>query len=83
MQARLNLGIAYITGVGVEQDDARAAAWFARAAGQGFDTARYNLGLCYETGRGVEQDVDEAIEWDERAAEQENGKAQAALERLE
>ena len=83
MQAQLNLGIAYITGVGVERDDASAALWFAQAAGQGSDTAQYNLGLCYEIGRGVEQDIDEAVEWYEQAAEQGNEKAQAALERLE
>lgn len=82
MQAQLNLGIAYITGVGAEQDDIRAAMWFSYAAVQGSETAQYNLGLCYETGRGVEQDIDEAAEWYEKAAEQGNVKAQAALERL-
>ena len=83
MQAQLNLGIAFITGVGVPQDDTKAVMWFAQAAGQGSDTAQYNLGLSYETGRGVEQDIDQAVEWYEKAAEQGNRRAQAALERLE
>ena len=78
----MNMGIAYITGTGVDQDDVQAAMWFAKAANQGSDTAQYNLGLCYELGRGVEQDTDMAVEWYEKAAEQENQKAQAALERL-
>lgn len=83
MQAQLNLGIAYITGNGVAQDDRKAALWFAKAAVQGSATAQYNLGLCYETGRGVEPDVYAATEWYEKAAEQGDAKAQAALERLE
>lgn len=83
MAAQLNMGISYITGAGVEQDDEKAAMWFFKAASQGSGTAQYNLGLCYETGRGVEQDIDEAVEWYERAAEQGSRSAQTALERLD
>lgn len=49
-RAELHLGLAYRTGVGVEQNDAEAVRWLRFAAQQGNVEAAYNLGYVYETG---------------------------------
>lgn len=43
--AQLNLGVAFATGVGVEQDDTAAAEWFLKAAMAGEANAQVNLGI--------------------------------------
>ena len=40
----------YENGRGVEQDDTEAAAWYYKAAQQGYDTAQCNLGFMFENG---------------------------------
>ncbi len=69
------LGMTYLSGIGVEKDEARAAGYFRRAAEQGFDQAQNMLGACYAHGMGVEQDGAQAYTWFLKAAEQ--GYAQA------
>ncbi len=49
-RAQLQLGLAYRTGTGVEQNDAEAVRWLRFAAEQGNAEAAYNLGYIYETG---------------------------------
>lgn len=43
-EAQFNLGLMYVAGVGVEQDDTAAGRWFRLAAGQGHTLAQHNLG---------------------------------------
>ena len=43
----------YAYGVGVEQDYAKAAAWYERASEQGNADAQNNLGVMYAEGKGV------------------------------
>ena len=38
------------------QDYAQAAAWYRKAADQGYAGAQYNLGVMYANGQGVPQD---------------------------
>jgi len=64
----LNLGLAYATGRGVEQDSVEAVKWYAQAAERGYAKAQYNLALMYVGGHGVEQDDEEAASWFRRAA---------------
>ena len=52
----------YQDGVGVEQDSAKAAEWYERAATFWHGKACNNLGLCYAEGRGVERDLAKAVE---------------------
>ena len=52
------------------QDFKAAAAWYAKAAAQGFAGAQWNLGLFYEGGNGVAQDFKAAAAWYAKAAEQ-------------
>ena len=53
---------------GVSQDYVQAAAWYRKAADQGFAAAQYGLGRCYYTGQGVPQDYAEAYFWADLAA---------------
>ena len=65
----------YFRGLGVKQDDARAAELFRAAAQQGHAHAQYSLGVMYSLGRGVEKDYKTALKWFRKAAQQ--GVAQA------
>src|SRR5271163_3427917 len=58
--AQFNLGLMYMTGQGVRQDNDAAALWFRKAAEQGHAPAQSNLGTLYIYGRGVAQDDTEA-----------------------
>lgn len=49
------LGLRYYKGDGVKQDYAKAALWWAKAAGQGEATAQFRLGVMYAQGEGVAQ----------------------------
>lgn len=73
------LGMLYVSGDGVPQDDAEAVRWFRLAAEQGDADAQHNLGFMYSTGRGVGQDNVEAVKWFRLAAEQGCADAQLAL----
>jgi uncharacterized protein len=53
---------------GVTGDDVEAAAWFRKAAVQGFAPGQINLGLMLEQGKGVDRDEAEASRWYRRAA---------------
>ena len=44
----------------MQENDAEAAKWFAKAAEQQFPRAQYLLGECYENGYGVEKDAGSA-----------------------
>jgi len=50
------LGIMYVHGQGVPQDDKQAVDWFRKAAAQGNAAAKSSLGVMYYKGRGVPQD---------------------------
>jgi len=60
----------------------QAAAWYYKAAQQGYDTAQCNLGLMFENGRGVAQDVNGAVAWYRKAAAGGNQRAAESLRRL-
>jgi uncharacterized protein len=53
---------------GVAIDPVEAAAWFRKAAIQGFAAGQVNLGLMLEHGQGVIRDEAEASRWYRRAA---------------
>ncbi len=69
-RAQNSLGVMYDQGLGVSDDQVRAAALFRDAAVQGFGGAQVNLGVMFLRGRGVPLDHRKAIEWLTRAAEQ-------------
>ena len=76
------VGVGYLLGIGVKQDQTEAVKWFRKAAELGNDEAQYSLGMCYNLGQGVPKDNIEAIQWLKKAAEQGHDKAQKILEKL-
>jgi len=77
--AQYDLGVAYLRGDGVAQDDRKAVQWFRKAAKQGYAPAQNRLGICYLRGQGVKRDTAEAVRWYRRAAEQGHVAAQTNL----
>ena|GEM_PF-3572907 len=77
--AQCGLGMMYIKGQGVPQDDTQAVAWFRMAAEQGNAHGQYNLGVSYYHGQGVPQDYAQAAFWFRKAAEQGDADGQCDL----
>lgn len=73
------LGLMYVEGNGVEQNDAEALKWFGKAAEQGLASAQYELGVMYGNGEGVTKNDAEAVNWFRKAAEQGDSDAQYNL----
>ncbi|MEY3787242.1 MAG: hypothetical protein RLZ75_1449 [Pseudomonadota bacterium] len=74
------LGVIYLTGLGLPQDDTQANVWFRKAAEQGNATAQFMLGLSYIEGNGgVPQDYSQAVAWIHKAAVQGYAVAQYTL----
>ena len=67
--AQCYLGLMYVNGRGIPQNDDKAYEWFRKAAEQGNAVAQCHLALMYENGRGVIRDERKAYEWFRRAAE--------------
>lgn len=63
VHAQVGLGAMYLRGVGVSQDDTKAAWFFREAAEQGDASAEANVGAMYARGRGVPQDYVKAYMW--------------------
>ena len=61
--AQFNLGVMYVNGRGVPEDDVEAVRWFRLAAEQGDALAQLGLGVMYANGRGVPQDNVSAHMW--------------------
>jgi localization factor PodJL len=77
-----NLAIAYAQGQGVAEDDKRAAAWFGRAAEQGYVDSRFDLAVLFERGQGVTQNRIAALKWYLIAANHGDGAAAARAQQL-
>jgi uncharacterized protein len=77
--AQYYLGLMYLNGKGVPEDDAEAVKWFRKAAEQGNAKAQYYLGFMYANGTGVPEDDAEAVKWYRKAAEQGYANAQFNL----
>ena len=78
-EALFALGVMYMRGIGVEQDQARGADLYLRSATLGFPSAQFNLGLAYYRGKGVDQDRVRAAFWWLKASEQDHAVAQYNL----
>ena len=78
-RAQSILGLSYLHGRGVPQDDLEAVNWFRLAADQDDAPAQFNLGVLFAEGRGVPQDYAEAVRWYRLAAERGHAQAQYNL----
>jgi hypothetical protein len=61
IQAQNDLGVAYMTGDGVEYNEQQAVYWFHRAAFQGNPEAIANFGMCLLFGKGITKDISAAL----------------------
>ena len=66
-KAQTAIAFLYLKGLGVRQDDVRAADWYGRAARLGRPEAQFFLGTLYYLGRGVPQNDRLAHVWCELA----------------
>ena len=66
--AQYNLGMAYLQGRGVAQDDSKAAKLFLAAAREAHLSAQFNTALMYFEGRGFEKNPVRAYYWASIAA---------------
>ena len=80
--AQRNLGMAYLTGTGVEADSKEALRWLNTAADQGDPGAWSSLGYAYASGTGVERNDETAVQWYERASNSGLGRSTLALARF-
>jgi TPR repeat protein len=61
------IGVAYMTGEGVEKDIQKCIEWFEKAANFDLPGAMYALGMLYEDGKEVDKDLEKAQYWYDRA----------------
>ena len=78
-RAQVALGLAYLNGAGIAEDDARAAHWLESSATAGDAVAQYWLATLFEHGKGERADAVEAVRWYEASALQGNLKAMYKL----
>ncbi|HSH98611.1 MAG: tetratricopeptide repeat protein [Methylophilaceae bacterium] len=76
VKAQYNLGLMYLSGDGVKQDNAEALKWFTASANGGFAEAQYRLGVIYFRNDIVPIDYAEAVKWYRAAATQGHVKSQ-------
>jgi len=69
VEAQFNLGYAYESGEGINQDDKQAVYWYQQAAENGHKRAQFLLGCAYYDGQGVPQDYQQAVYWYQQAAQ--------------
>ena len=70
LNAMTALGIMYITGVGVIQNDVKGFKYVQDAANKSHPKAQYTLGAIYYLGAGVSIDFDKAFSWISLSADQ-------------
>ncbi|MGH9603047.1 MAG: tetratricopeptide repeat protein, partial [Terriglobales bacterium] len=68
--AQYMLGLMFLNGAGLGQDDQQAAVWIQKAAGQGLPQAQNDLAALYTEGRGLRRDLRQALFWLRRASDQ-------------
>jgi TPR repeat protein len=66
-EAQFQLGLKLASGNG-QQDYARAAQWYGKAAAQNHVLAQFNLSAMYAQGQGVDRDEAKSLMWLTRAA---------------
>jgi TPR repeat protein len=69
-EAAFLMGTAYAEGLGVEENQELAMAWYYRAADLGNMLAQHNIGNAYHEGNNAPRDLGTAAYWFHRAAEQ-------------
>ncbi len=79
VHAQVQLGLIYLTGDGVEKNDAEAMKWLRKAADQDDPAAERYLAEMYFKGRGAPADTEQAAKWLRMAAGQGDAQSQHNL----
>jgi len=66
--AQFELGLRFLTGEGLNKNEAQGVDWLKKAAEQGHLRAQHVYGTLFEDGVGVKKDPEKAAEWFEKAA---------------
>ena len=74
-----NLGLYYLNGIYVEQDDKMALLWLERAAEKGHSDAANDIGVYYHNSKNLRGKHFKAIKWYKRGAELGNKYSQCNL----
>ena len=82
LNAMTALGIMYITGVGVVQNDTKGFNYVQDAANKSHPKAQYTLGAIYYLGAGVNIDFNKAFSWISLSADQGYSDAQHNLAQM-
>ena len=61
--AQYNLGHYYLSGTGVQKDEAKAIQWWLKSARQNNELAQFNVGRAYYLGTGTTKDATQARYW--------------------
>ncbi|WP_428095502.1 tetratricopeptide repeat protein [Candidatus Thioglobus sp.] len=80
--AQNNIGLSYLHGLGVKQDEKQAFEWFEKSAKQGLPYAQSELAMLHYEGKGTEKDIQLAQNWWLTAAKQQDEYAQYNLASL-
>jgi len=81
-EVHLNIGLMFLTGDGVPQNNVLAAKWYEKSAKEGLPEAQFNLSELYQRGDGVLQDQNLSLFWLKKAAEGQHKEAQIRLMHL-
>jgi TPR repeat protein len=73
------MGMRYLLGRGVPQDDQKAFAYFSQASAQDDAFAQNELAYMYAAGKGTKQDYGRALFWYQKAADHDLASAQYSL----
>ncbi len=79
VDAKYNIGVIYLKGIGVKENHALAAKWLQVAAEQDHKHAQWLFGMMHQFGQGVPQNYQLAAAWFMKAALQNQSQAQLAL----
>lgn len=82
LSAQLKVGIMYLKGEGVQNDDCRAIEWMQKSADRGFSDSQYFLGLMYEGAHCVTENFQMAMQLYQKAADTGFAPAQVSIGNL-
>ncbi len=69
VEAQYYLGVCYLYGDGIEQDNTKAVTWLEQSASAGFEKAMMLLACGYLVGKPFPKDDDAAVKWFQKAAD--------------
>src|SRR3990167_3894460 len=78
-QGTSNMGVRYLLGRGVPQDNEKAFYYFKQAANDGDPLAQNELAYLYAAGKGTSRDYAQALIWYQKAADHDLASAQYNL----